>query len=165
MIPKLRTGLVLALGLGLALAHGRLVGADPTGRHSLADLAQARYEAANKLFDKAWDYYRQKATSAGFVYFASDRLLRAELGLSDKRDNRIAAFERHLCRVKRLQSLVAKVQALGRSNTLETTQTSLYRSEAEYWLEYARSSPETGTHHGGTPPVVNGWHQLPSHDS
>jgi hypothetical protein len=164
-IPRRHSGLVLALGLGLAIAHGALVHADPASQPSLADLAQARFDAANKLFDPAWSYYRQKATGTGFVYFASFRLLRAELDLSDKRDNHIAAFEHHLCRVKKLQALVAKVQALGRVNTLEATEVSYYRAEAEYWLAQARSATETGTHHGGTGPVVNQSPQSPGRDS
>jgi hypothetical protein len=159
--PRQHSGLVLALGLGLAIANGALVRADPTSQPSLADLAKARYEAANKLFDTAWDYYRQKVANAGFVYFASVRLLEAELDLGNKRENRIVAFEHHLCRVKKLQAMVAKVQGLGRVNTLETSQISYYRSEAEYWLARARSSTEPGTHHGGTDPVANQSQQLP----
>ena len=132
-------------GSGIAIATGALVRADPASQPSLADLAQARFDAATKLFDTAWSYFRQKATNTGYVYFASFRVLRAELDLSDKRDDQIAAFEHHLCRVKKLQALVAKVQALGRVNTLEAAEISYYRSEAEYWLAHVRSSPETGT--------------------
>jgi len=164
-IPGRHFGLVLALGMGLAIAHGALVRADPANQPSLADLAQARFDAANKLFDTAWSYYRQKATNTPFVYFASHRLLRSELDLSDKRDKRIAAYEHHLSRVKNLQALVAKVQALGRVNTLEATEVSYYRAEAEYWLAQARSSTETGTHHGGTGPVVDQSPQSPGRDS
>jgi len=158
------SGLVLALGLGLATAHGAFVRADPASQPSVADLAQARYAAANKLFDTAWSYYRQKGTGTGFVFFASVRLLRAELDLSDKRDNHIAAYEHHLCRVKKLQALVAKVQALGRVNTLEATEVNYYRAEAEFWLAQARSATETDTHHGGTGPVVNQSPQSPGRD-
>ena len=163
--PRRHSGLVLALVLGLAMANGAPVRADPASQPSLADLAQARFDAATKLFDTAWSYYRQKATSTGFVYSASFRLLRAELDLSDKRDNHIAACEHHLCRVKKLQAMVAKVQALGRINTLEACEISSYRSEAEYWLVQARSSTETGTHHGGAGPVVNQSHQSPGQDN
>jgi hypothetical protein len=60
---------------------------------------------------------------------------------------------------------VAKVQALGRVNTLEATEVSYYRAEAEYWLAQARSSTETGTHHGGTGPVVDQSPQSPGRDS
>lgn len=165
--PRRRSERVLALGLalGLAIANGTLVDAAPPSPPGLADLAQARYDAANKLYDTAWSYFRQKATDTGFVFFASLRLLRAELDLSDKRDNNIAAYEHHLCRVKKLQVLVEKVQALGRVNTLEASQISLYRSEAEYWLARARSSTETGKHHGGTGPVVDQLQQLPDRDT
>ncbi len=157
--------MVMALGLGLAFANDAQVRDDPASQPSLADLAQARFDAANKLFDTAWSYYRQKATSTPFVYFTSHRLLRSELDLSDKRDKRIAAYEHHLSRVKNLQALVAKVQALGRVNTLEATEVSYYRAEAEYWLAQARSSTETGTHHGGTGPVVDQSPQSPGRDS
>ncbi len=159
------SGLVMALGLGLAIAHGGFVRADPASQPSLAELAQARFDAANKLYDTAWSYYRQKATSTGSVYFTSIRLLRAELDLSDKRDNHIAAFEHHLCRVKKLQALVAKVQAIGRVNTLEATEVNYYRAEAEFWLAQTHSSTETGTHGGGTGPVVNQSPQSPGLDS
>jgi hypothetical protein len=163
--PRRHSGLVLALGLGFAIAHGALARADPPGQPSLADLAQARFDAANKLFDTAWSYYRQKTTGTGFVYFTSARLLRAELDLSDKRDNRIAAHEHHLCRMKKLQALVAKVQALGRANTLEAAEVSYYRAEAEFWLAQARSSSESVKQHGGTGPVVNQSHPSPGRNS
>jgi len=155
--PRRHSGLVMvmALGLGLAFATDAQVRADPASQPSLADLAQARFDAANKLFDTAWSYYRQKAVDTNFVCSTSVRLLRAELDLSDKRDNRIAAYEHHLDRVKKVQALVEKVQALGRVNTLEASQVSYYRAEAEYWLAKARSSTGTAPHHGGTEPVVN----------
>jgi hypothetical protein len=155
----------MVLALGLAIADGALVRAEPASQPSLGDLAQARYDAANKLFDTAWSYYRQKATGTGFVYFASVRLLGAELGLSDKRDNQIAAFEHHLCRVKKLQALIAKVQALGRVNTLEASEISYYRSEAEYWLAHARSSTGPGTQQRGPSPVVSHSLQLLNRES
>ena len=145
--PRRHSGLVLVLGF--AITSAALVRADPPKNPSLADLAQARFDAAKKLFDTAWSYYRQKGTSMGFVYLASFRLLNAEVDLSDKRENQIVAYEHHLCRVKALQALVAKLQALGRVNTLEASEISYYRSEAEYWLAHARCSTETRTHHGG----------------
>jgi hypothetical protein len=167
--PRRHSGLVMvmALGLGLAFANDAQVPADPASQPSLADLAQARFGAANKLFDTAWSYYRQKTKEpdANFVCYTSFRLLRAELDLSDKRDNRIAAYEHHLSRVKKVQALVEKVQALGRVNTLEASTISYYRSEAEYWLAAARSSTGTAPHHGGIEPVVNRSHQLPGWDS
>ena len=167
---KLHSELVLALGLGLglAIASGNLVRADQPAQPSqpsLASLAQARYDAATKLYDTAWSYYRQKAIETGFVFSSSLRLLLAELDLSDKRDNRIAAFEHHLCRMKKLQALVEKVQALGRSNTLEASQISLYRVEAEFWLAQAHSATESGKHHFGTGPLVDQLHPLPGEDS
>jgi len=131
------------MGLGLSIAHVALVRADPAGQPNLTELARARFDAANRLYDTAWSYYRQKTTGTPFVYFTSSRLLRAELDLSDKRDDRIAAYEHHLCRVKKLQALLTKVQALGRANTLEAAEVSYYRAEAEYWLAKARFSTET----------------------
>jgi len=155
--PMRRSGVVLALtlGLGLTMTRGAPVRAEPASQPSLADLAQARYEAASKLYDTAWTYFRQKGTSTGFVYFASFRLLRAELDLSNRRDNHIAAFEHHLCRVKKLQALVTKVQSLGRVNTLEASEISYYRSEAEFWLAHIRSSTENGKLPGGMGPMVD----------
>jgi hypothetical protein len=160
MIPLRRcSGLALALGLalglGAAIAKGALGGGDQASKPSLTDLARTRHDAAGKLYDTAWSYYRQKVASTGHVYFASFRLLRAELDLSDKRDHDIAAYERHLCRVKKLQEMVAKVQALGRVNTLEACETSYYRSEAEYWIAQARSSTQRITPHGGIGPVAS----------
>ena len=83
------------------------------GQHDLADLAKARFDAASKLYDTAWNNYREKRVSTGFVNFTSVRLLRAELELSDKKDTQITAYEHHLSRVKKTQDLAAKVAALG----------------------------------------------------
>jgi hypothetical protein len=136
--PRRRSGLVLALGL--AIAYAAPIRAD---QPSLSDLAQARFDAASKLYDTTWSYYRQKRAGAPSVYFASIRLLAAELDLSARRDKHIAAHEHHFSRVKKLQDLVLKIKDLGRANNMETVEVTFFVAEAEYWLAISREPSET----------------------
>jgi hypothetical protein len=142
------------LALALCIGPGQETKAEASGQPCLRELAQKRFDAANKLYETAWSYYRQKATSTAFVFFTSARLLRAELDLCEKRENAIAAYEHHLCRLKRLQSLLSKVQALGRANTLEASEMSLYLAEAEYWLALARNGSETQKPRDESSPLI-----------
>jgi len=141
--PRRLSGLVLALGLGLAIAYGAPIRADQASQPSLSDLAQARFDAATKLYDTTWSHYRQKRVLAGSVYGASIHLLLAEVELSARRDKHIAAYEHHLSRVKKLQDLVLKIKDLGRANIMETVEVTFFVAEAEYWLAISREPSET----------------------
>jgi hypothetical protein len=66
-------------------------------------------------------------------------VLESQQHLSEAKDDRVAALEAHLDRMKRLQALVLKVRKLGFGFSTDVGATAYYRLEAELWLEEARA--------------------------
>src|SRR5271166_4208131 len=96
---------------GLLLA-GASVAPVPQGQEARKQppLAEARYNAARKQFDLIWQYYQQSRVDSFEVYLWSRLLLDAGKGNSVKPDQRIAACEEHLDRMKKLETLIRKVR-------------------------------------------------------
>jgi hypothetical protein len=102
-------------------------------------LAEARYNAALKQFDLIWQYFQQSRVGSFDVYVWSRLLLDARKGVSDRPDKRIAAYEEHLDRMKKLETLIKKVRRLGFGRSSDVGASEYYRIEAEYWLAEAKS--------------------------
>jgi hypothetical protein len=102
-------------------------------------LAEARYTAAVKQFNLIWQYFQQSRVDSFDVYLWSRLLLDAGKGVSVKPDRRIAAFEEHVERMKRLESLVKKVRRLGFGRSSDVGASEYYRIEAECWLAEAKT--------------------------
>jgi hypothetical protein len=102
-------------------------------------LAEARYNAALKQFDLIWQYYEQSRVESFDVYVWSRLLMDARKGLSDRPDKRIAAYEEHLDRMKKLETLIKKVRRLGFGRSSDVGASEYFRIEAEYWLAEAKS--------------------------
>ncbi|MGO8896844.1 MAG: hypothetical protein ACLQU5_00625 [Isosphaeraceae bacterium] len=125
---------------GLLLA-GASVAPVPQGQEARkqSPLAEARYTAALKQFDLIWQYYQQSRVQSFDVYVWSRLLLDASKGVSDRPDKRIAAYEEHLDRMKKLETLIKKVRRLGFGRSSDVGASEYYRLEAECWLAEAKS--------------------------
>ena len=125
---------------GLLLA-GASVAPVPQGQEARKQprLAEARYNAALKQFDLIWQYYQQSRVESFDVYVWSRLLMDARKGLSDRPDKRIAAYEEHLDRMKKLETLIKKVRRLGFGRSSDVGASEYYRIEAECWLAEAKS--------------------------
>ena len=125
---------------GLLLA-GALVAPVPQGQEARKQppLAEARYNAALKQFDLTWQYFQQSRVGSFDVYVWSRLLLDARKGVSVRPDKRIAAYEEHLDRMKKLETLIKKVRRLGFGRSSDVGASEYYRIEAEYWLAEAKS--------------------------
>ena len=84
-----------------------------TGSPQTSRLAEARCNAARKQFDLIWQYYQQSRVDSFEVYLWSRLLLDASKGNSVKPEQRVAAFEEHLDRMRKLEALIKKVRRLG----------------------------------------------------
>jgi len=124
---------------GLLLA-GVSVAPVPQGQEARkpSPLAEARYTAALKQFDLTWQYYQQNRVESFQVYVWSRLLLDASKGVSVRPDRRIAAFEEHLDRMKKLEALIKKVRRLGFGRSSDVGASEYYRIEAECWLAEAK---------------------------
>jgi hypothetical protein len=125
---------------GLLLA-GASVAPVPQGQEARKQprLAEARYNAALQQFDLIWQYYQQSRVESFDVYVWSRLLMDARKGLSDRPDKRIAAYEEHLDRMKKLETLIKKVRRLGFGRSSDVGASEYYRIEAECWLAEAKS--------------------------
>ncbi len=127
------------LVLGLALAGLSFAPAALDEPSDLAALAEARYQASLKHYDEAWVYYQQSRSDALPLYFWSRLVLEAQGDLSDQQAERLAAFEAHLARMKKLEALVKKVRQLGFGRSIDVTAVDYFRKEAEFWLARAKT--------------------------
>ena len=125
---------------GLLLA-GASVAPVPQGQEARKQppLAEARYNAALKQFDLTWQYYQQSRVGSFDVYVWSRLLLDARKGVSGRQADQIAAYEEHLDRMKKLETLIKKVRRLGFGRSSDVGASEYYRIEAEYWLAEAKS--------------------------
>jgi hypothetical protein len=125
---------------GLLLA-GASVAPVPQGQEPRKQppLTEERYNAARKQFDLIWQYYQQSRVDSFEVYLWSRLLLDATKGVSAKPDRRIAAFEDHVDRMKKLEALIKKVRRLGFGRSSDVGASEYYRIEAECWLAEAKS--------------------------
>jgi len=125
---------------GLLLA-GASVAPVPQGQEARKQppLAEARYNAALKQFDLTWQYYQQSRVGSFDVYVWSRLLLDAKRGVSGRQADQIAAYEEHLDRMKKLETLIKKVRRLGFGRSSDVGASEYYRIEAEYWLAEAKS--------------------------
>ena len=125
---------------GLLLA-GASVAPVPQGKEARkpSPLAEARHNAAVKQFDLIWQYYQQSRVQSFDVYVWSRLLLDASKAVSDRPGKQIAAFEEHLDRMKKLETLIKKVRRLGFGRSSDVGASEYFRIEAEYWLAEAKS--------------------------
>ncbi len=125
---------------GLLLA-GASVAPVPQGQEARKQppLAEARYNAALKQFDLTWQYYQQSRVESFDVYAWSRLLLDAKRGVSGRQADQIAAFEEHLDRMQKLETLIKKIRRLGFGRSSDVGASAYFRIEAECWLAEAKS--------------------------
>jgi RNA polymerase sigma factor (sigma-70 family) len=112
----------------------------PRAEDRLRDLAQVRVRAAAKAYEALWQAYKDGHADEEEVYRWSVRLLTAQRETSVNKAQRVAAFEKHLKRMKDLELLApTRVRKPGVPVPPEKVPiTEYYRSEAELWLHQAR---------------------------
>jgi hypothetical protein len=131
----MRHGLCLgALASAIAFAP-----APPQNIATHSPLSEARCQAALKQFDEVWTYYRQSRTDSFQTYYWSRLVLDSQRELSANKAERIAAYEGHLDRMRRLEALVKRVRRLGFGFSTDVGASEYYRLEAEDWLAKANA--------------------------
>ncbi len=100
----------------------------------LTRLADARYQAAVKQYDETWAYYQQARIDSYQVYVWSKLVMDCQRDAAKNVAERRSAIEGHLGRMKKLESLVAKIRRIGFGRSYDVGAAKYYRLEAEYWL-------------------------------
>jgi hypothetical protein len=124
---------------GLAVATLLPVAPEAVPAKASGKLAKTKVEAARKTYEVFWTNYREGLVPVvEVVYRWSKRWLRAELELSDKKADQLAAYQAHANRIRDLARF-ARDRYRVRTNTIEeVTATEFYSTEAEIWIEQAK---------------------------
>jgi len=141
-----RQSLVLGLILtGLSFAPAP-ASDPPQEPPKLTSLAQARLKAAIKQYDETWAYYQQARIDSYQVYVWSKLILDSRRDMAEKPADQLAAFDDHLTRMKKLESLIKKVRRLGFGRSYDVGASEYYRLEAEYWLTREKEAQKVTGH-------------------
>ena len=102
-----------------------------------ADLLKAKLEAAKKAYETAFPADEKLGVDAEGAYQWSCRWLETEREESDKKDDRIAAAQAHLDRMRALKKRAQEVAARA-SAVVNLPGIDYYCIEAEIWLAQAK---------------------------
>ncbi len=133
MMPSKRS---VSLALGLVLFTAAFAPAGPAVQKDpkLESLARKRYGAALAQYDLAWTYYKESRVSPFFVGYWSKEALEAELDLSSRPSDRLAALEANVQRIEKLIALVKRVQKFGFQYSIDVKQSAYFEADAEFRL-------------------------------
>lgn len=106
----------------------------------LASLAEARVKAGVTAFDLAWLYYSENRIPSEKVYRWSRWLVEAQVEAATDKPGRIAAYEDHLMRIKKLENKIRRIRQIGFGDSLDVVEVNFYRKEADFWLAQARAA-------------------------
>jgi outer membrane protein TolC len=101
----------------------------------LQALLKARLEAAKTEVDARNKEFEAGRGTLVFIFDASKRLLQAELEVSDKKSDRLAAYEAFLKLAKEIEETNKQRFDDGKIPVQDLAQATYYRLEAEIWLE------------------------------
>jgi hypothetical protein len=145
-----RAGIVAGLLLAACSIAPAPPKADDAARADpLQELKKARYDSAIRSYDESWIYYRQARTDVFFTYSWSRIVMTCEGDLSDKKADRLKAFENHLGRMVKLQNLVNQVRRIGFQRSIDIVSSDYFTKEAQYWLAKAKTEE-----HPVIPPTI-----------
>jgi hypothetical protein len=129
---------VLAVAPALA-AQGPAAGKKPDAARANS---QARLEAARTVYQgwlKRHNETGEVKWDPEFLYRWSRRWLEAERELAEKKEQRVAASEAHLARMRRLEELLNRQMQAHEAARYEAAAATFYRLEAERWVTQAKA--------------------------
>jgi RND family efflux transporter MFP subunit len=99
-------------------------------------LTQARLEAARKTYEMLLQRYKNATDRLDTekMYQWSRRWMEAGRDLASKQDERVAAVQAHLDRMKDLERLATALSKAGQGLMSDVSAAEFYRTEAELWL-------------------------------
>ena len=112
----------------------------PPGKKDTTMRDAAMLKAAQFVFEFRWKQYQNRNDApTDFVPQWSIHVLKAQLRLSEKKADKVAAYEAHLERIKMIEE-IAKKRFDASVAVIEYHQVVYYRLETEIWLEEARAA-------------------------
>jgi hypothetical protein len=133
---KILTPMLFPVLAVLALANGSAGGSDSTDADVSPALLKARLDAARKTYEwVAKNYIESRPPLGELLYRWSCRWLDAEREVSSRKEDRIAAYQAHLRRMRDLERVARDRFRNHFVPVEEDTAAQFYRAEAEIWLE------------------------------
>jgi len=138
----MRRSVLMALGLAVVAVSSLLLSAEPprnaAPKAALTiprELLEQRREAARKVFEENLTRLRgaELAMDERLMWW-SERLLNAELALSEKPADRTAALDAHVKRMKELEKMFAAYVKIGQARESDAQAATYFRAEAEIRL-------------------------------
>jgi hypothetical protein len=110
----------------------------PAAQETLAELAKARFKAAEKAFQEFVSSEIGGLRDYQMYYSLSKRLLEAQRDLDSSRENQLRAFEAHFNRMVNLEKTINKrIREVG-LDPRGRYEGEYFRIEARFWLEKAK---------------------------
>jgi hypothetical protein len=137
---SLRQGVLMLIAFGLTLSN--VEGSDPEPAPSgvLAKRARAKLEAARRTFEGFW---KDKAWREVEVpYRWSRRWLEAQCQVSDRWEDRVAAFRQHLELMRGLEQITRKAFRDRLERVDDVNASAYYVAEAAEWLARAEAQDQ-----------------------
>ncbi len=104
-----------------------------------AGLKKALVETAQKTYEQNLALMKGlQGVSAEELYSWSRRWLDAEVDLAGNKEERVAAHQRHLDRMKDLEKVLKNLAITGQGRQSDATAGTYYRTQAELWLTRAQ---------------------------
>lgn len=102
-------------------------------------LKKALVETAKTTYEQNLAHMKGlEANSPEDLYVWSRRWLDAEVDLAANKDERVAAHQRHLDRMKDLEKILKNFATTGQGRQSDATAGTYYRTQAELWLMQAQ---------------------------
>jgi hypothetical protein len=104
--------------------------------------AKARLEAARKVYEGSLRRYKTgppEPLNVEKFYWWSRRWLEAQQELATKKEDRVAAAEAHLTRMRSLEKTLRAMHKDGAALDIEVVGAEFYRLEAERWVAQAKA--------------------------
>ena len=130
-----------ALILVLAAAPAAFPGPVHAGEGEAAANAKARLEAARKMYEGTLRLYKTGPPvplDVEKLYRWSRRWLKAQHELATKKEDRVAAAEAHLTRMRSLEKTLRQMLKSREVPAFEVAGAEFYRLEAERWVAKAK---------------------------
>jgi len=109
--------------------------------NELAKLARARLEAARRTFEGYWT--NKELGRVENTHIWSRRWLEAQCQVNDRWEDRVAAFQQHLDRMKDLAQITTMQERERLVSVDEVNATQYYVAEAAEWLARAKAEDHT----------------------
>lgn len=136
-----RHGMVAGLILAAFVAGTTFApSAPPEAKMPPWELAKARAEAARKAYESIEQEYLEGKATQEQVRDWSNRWMRAQQDISNKKPDQLAAIEAHVTRMRQLEKAALGRFQSRRGNASEVSAAEYFRVDAELSLSKARTS-------------------------